>query len=225
MYWLVFKRKGEMTATSDTELQAILSNIELNGINATLEDNPKEDFMLHKIDLDPKIEGLLQTVKDLILYMMGQVGMPQGLLYGEQDLNRDTLKTSIAAWTKGKLKKYREPFLDVVTNQWYHRLTKTLEDQSDKWKKALKIFEIVADVDEFKLDEREQLINALMMLENITGAWTDEARAEFLEMPNLQQNIDPKKGPEDVPPMPSGKGGFDVKDKTTGQEFGVSQSK
>lgn len=222
MYWLVFKRKGEQTGTSDSELQQILANIELNGINATLEENPKEDFMLHKIDLDPKIAELLQTVKDLILYMMGQVGMPQGLLYGEQDLNRDTLKTSISSWTKGKLKKFRQPFLDTLTDQWYRRLTKTLELQSEKWEKAMKIFEIVATVDEFKLDDRAELINALMMLENITGAWTDEARAEFLEMPDLQQKIDPNKGPDDVPPMPSGKGGFDVTDKQSGKQFGVS---
>lgn len=222
MYWLVFKRKGEQTGKSDEELRSILSNIELNGINATLEENPKDDFMLHKIDLDPKIAELLQTVKDLILYMMGQVGMPQGLLYGEQDLNRDTLKTSISSWTKGKLKKFRQPFLDTLTDQWYRRLTKTLELQSDKWKEAMKIFEIVADVDEFKLDDRAELINALMMLENITGAWTDEARAEFLEMPDLQQRIDPKKGPEDIPPMPGKGGGFDVKDKSSGKEFGVS---
>jgi len=225
MYWLVFKRKGEQTGRSDDELRQILSNIELNGINATLEEFPKDDFMLHKIDLDPKIAELLQMVKDLILYMMGQVGMPQGLLYGEQDLNRDTLKTSISSWTKGKLKKFRQPFLDTLTDQWYRRLTKTLEEQSDKWKEAMEIFEIVADVDEFKLDDRGELINTLMMLENITGAWTDEARAEYLEMPELQQKIDPKKGPEDVPPMPGKGGGFDVKDKSSGKEFGVSETR
>jgi hypothetical protein len=224
MYWLVFKRKGETLGTSDEELRKILANIELNGINATLEDEPKEDFMLHKIDLDPKIQELLQMVKDLIIYMMSQVGMPQGLLYGEDSLNRDTLKAKIASWTKGGLKKYRQPFLDVVTSQWYNRLVKTLAPQNKKWEKGLKLFDIVATVDEFKLDEREQLINALMMLENITGAWTDEARAEFLEMEGLQQKIDPDKGPEDVPPMPGKGGGMDIKDKQTGKEFGVSQS-
>jgi len=223
MYWLVFKRKGETTGTSDVELQRILANIELNGINATLEDEPKDDFVLHKIDLDPKIEGLLQTVKDLIQYMMGQVGMPQGLLYGEDQLNRDTLKAKISSWTKGPLKRYRQPFLDVLSNQWYRRLTKTLEEQSEKWEKAMKTFEIVAEVTEFKLDEREQLINALMMLENITGAWTDKARAEWLEIPDLQQKVDPDKDETDVPPMPGG-GGFNVKDKESGKEFGVSKS-
>ncbi|MHA2052621.1 MAG: hypothetical protein ACW99F_03385 [Candidatus Hodarchaeales archaeon] len=226
MYWLVFKRKGEQAGTSDQELTNILSNIELNGINATLEDEPKEDFMLHKIDLDPKIAELLQTVKDLIQYMMSQVGMPQGLLYGEDSLNRDTLKAKISSWTKGSLKYYRNPFLQVITDQWYRRLAKTLEKQSPKWEKALKIFDIEASVDEFKLDNREELINALMMLENITGAWTDEARAEFLEMDDLQQRIDPDKDEMDVPPMPgSGQSNFNVKDNQTGKEFGVSNSK
>ncbi len=224
MYWLVFKRKGETQGTSDEELRRILSNIELNGINATLEDEPKEDFILHKIDLDPKIAELLQTVKDLIIYMMSQVGMPQGLLYGEDSLNRDTLKAKISSWTKGSLKRYRIPFLETLTQQWYRRLTKTLADQSKDWEKALKTFEVIADVEEFKLDERETLINTLMMLENITGPWTDEARAKYLEIDGLQQNIDPDKGPEDVPPMPGGQGGFNVKDKQTGNEFGVSKS-
>jgi hypothetical protein len=135
------------------------------------------------------------------------------------------LKAKISSWTKGSLKKYRDPFLETITNQWYRRLTKTLEDQSEKWVEAMKHIEVFAAVDEFKLDEREQLINALMMLENITGKWTVEAEAEFLEMDDLQQRIDPDAGPEDVPPMPGkGGGGFDVKDKQSGKEFGVSQS-
>ena len=220
MYWLVFKRKGEGVGTSDEELTNILRRIELNGINATLEENPKDDFMVHKVDLDPKISELLETVRDLIHYMISQVGMPQGLLYGEQDLNRDTFKSKVASWTKGALKRYRQPFLDVITDQWYLRLAKTLQKQSTKWEEGLKLFEVVATVNEFKLDTREELLNALMILENVTGAWTDEAKAEFLEMEDLQQKIDPDKDETDIPPMPSGKG-VKVTD-TKGQEFGVS---
>ena len=222
MYWLVFKQKGEELGSRDAELAAILSNVELNGINATLEENPKEDFMLHKIDLDPKIEGLLMTVRDLIQYMMSQVGMPQGLLYGEQDLNRDTFKSKIASWTKGTLKRFRKPFLDTISDQFYTRLTKTLSPQEDRWKKGLEIVEVFADVNEFKLDSTEELINMMMLLENITGAWKDEARAEHLEIPDLQQRVDPKKSAEDVPPMPGGKDMKVTDDK--GKEFGVSKN-
>lgn len=224
MYWLVFKRKGEQVGTSDAELARILSNVELNGINATLEDEPKDDFMLHKIDLDPKISELLQTVKDLIIYMMSQVGMPQGLLYGEDSLNRDTFKSKVASWTKGTLKRYREPFLETITQQWYRRLCKTLAAQSKKWEEALKEFEIIATVEEFKLDDRETLIRTLMELENITGAWKDEARADYLEMEDLQQRVDPEKGPEDLPPMPNRSRGYNVTDRSTGNEFGVSRA-
>ena len=224
MYWLVFKRKGEETQTSDDELASYLSRVELNGINATLEDNPAEDFMVHKIDLDPKIEGLLQTTRELIQYMMSQVGMPQGLLYGEDNLNRDTLKAKISAWTRGALKRYRQPFLDAITDQWYGRLGATLAAQSEKWKKALESFEIIATVDEFQLENREDLLRVMMMLENVTGAWTDKARAEFLEMEDLQQKIDADKAPEDVPPMPGGGGmgggGMKVTDDK-GRKYGV----
>ena len=218
MYWLVFKQKGEDLNTREGELDAILSRIELNGINATLEENPVEDFALHKIDLDPKIAELLQTVRDLIQYMMSQVGMPQGLLYGEEDLNRDTFKSKIATWTKGPLKRYRTPFLEGITKQWYARLGKTLAEQSPEWEKALEKFEIIATVDEFKLDSREDLLNAMQMLENITGPWTDKARAEFLEIEDLAQRIDPTKDISDAPQMSKNK--YKIRDNK-GQEFSV----
>ena len=154
--------------------------------------------------------------------MMSQVGMPQGLLYGEQDLNRDTFKSKIASWTKGTLKRYRQPFLETVGTQWYGRLTKTLEKQRDEWKEGLKLFEVIATINEFKLDSREELINSAIMLQNLTGPWKDEATAEYLEMPDLQQKVDPEKGPEDIPEMP-GQKGMTVKDNK-GQEFGVSNN-
>ena len=219
MYWLVFKRKGEGVATSDLELTRILSNIELNGINATLEDEPEKDFQLHKIDLDPKIMELLQMVKDLIQYMMSQVGMPQGLLYGEQDLNRDTLSKKIAVWTKGGLKAYRQWFLNAVTNQWYRRLCKTLEAQDDKWAEAMKEFEIIADVEEFRLEDMNEQIQYVSQLQQlIEKKLTTKALGEMLDMPDLDSMIDP----DSQPPMALQTSNFNVQNKRTGQNFGVS---
>jgi len=222
MYWIVFKRKFEDVGTSDAEATAILANIELNGINISMEDNPEEDFKLHKIDLDPKIADLLQTVKDMIQYMQGQVGLPQGILYGEQDLNRDTLSKKISTWDKSYIKDKREWFLEPIGIQWYTRLAKTLAKQSEKWKKALKGIEVYADVSPLRLEDLQNQIQVLMMMENITGAWTDEARAEFLDMENLPENIDPDKGPEDVPPMPGGQGaGMKITENGSNRSFGV----
>ena len=218
MYWLVFKRKGEDVATSDQELNRILANIELNGINATLEDDPVNDFQLHKIDLDPKIMELLQMVKDLIQYMMSQVGMPQGLLYGEQDLNRDTLGKKIAVWTKGGLKAYRQWFLDAVTNQWYRRMTKTLEGQSDKWMEAMKEFEIMADVEEFRLEDMAEQVQYVSQLEQLLKhSFTTKALGEMFDMPDLDSMIDP----DSEPPMPMNNS-FNVTDTSTKRNFGVS---
>jgi len=224
MYWLVFKRKGEQLSTSDEELRRILANVELNGINATLEEDPEKDFKLHKIDLDPKIQELLQTVKDLIQYMMSQIGIPQGLLYGEQDLNRDTLSKKISTFVKGPVKKYRSWFLEPITLQHYGRLVLTLAEQDDKWKKALEHFEVVADVEEFRLEDLAQQIQTLIMLENAVGPFKDEAKAEFLDMPDLPDMIDPDKGPEDVPQIPGGRG-FQVTDNENGKTFGVSENR
>jgi len=218
MYWLVFKRKGEQVGTSDQELTRILANIELNGINATLEEVPKDDFMLHKIDLDPKIAELLQTVKDLIQYMMSQVGMPQGLLYGEQDLNRDTLSKKIATWTKGPLKSYREWFLEGVTNFWYRRMTKTLEEQDEKWAKEMKEVEIIADVEEFRLEDMLEQVEYLGKIQELLGqALTTKAIGDMLDMPDIDSMIDPDR----EPPAAMDTNNFNIQEKGSGRKFGV----
>ena len=220
MYWLIFKRKGEQAGTSDEELRRILAGIELNGINATLEENPQEDFVLHKIDLDPKISELLETVNGLIHYMISQIGMPQGLLYGEQDLNRDTLQKKISTWIKGPVKRYRSWFLEPISTQHYGRLAYTLAKQDEKWKKALEEVEVFADIEEFRLEDLEGQLRVLATLENIVGALKDTARAQFIDMKDLSDMIDPDKGPGDVPPMPGGNGKFSVTD-SDGQRYGV----
>ncbi len=226
MYWIVFKRKFEDVGTSDSEATAILANIELNGINISMEDNPEDDFKLHKIDLDPKIADLLQTVKDMIQYMQAQVGLPQGILYGEQDLNRDTLSKKISTWDKSFNKAKRKWFLEPISEHWYRRLAKTLAKQSSEWKKALKDIEVYADVEPLRLEDLQNQIQVLMMMENLTGAWKDEARSEFLDMEKLSDNVDPDKGPEDIPPMPGGQqgGGMTVTDNDTKRSFGVQNT-
>jgi hypothetical protein len=219
MYWLVFKRKGEDVGTSDLELTNILSRIELNGINATLEEDPMNDFQLHKIDLDPKIMELLQMVKDLIQYMMAQVGMPQGLLYGEQDLNRDTLSKKISTWTKGGLKSYREWFLNGVTDQWYRRMTKTLEVQSKKWQKAMKEIEVIADVEEFRLEDMLEQVQYVQQLQQAIGQkLTTKALADMLDQPDLDSMIDP----DAEPPMAMQTTNYRVTDQGRNRQFGVT---
>ena len=219
MYWLVFKRKGESIGTSDVELARILANVELNGINATLEEVPRDDFMLHKIDLDPKIAELLQTVKDLIQYMMAQVGLPQGLLYGEQDLNRDTLSKKIATWTKGPLKSYRSWFLQGVTNYWYRRMTKTLEEQDNEWKKAMDEVEIIADVEEFRLEDMLEQVEFITRIQQILGsALTTKAIGEMIDMPDIDSMLDPDK----EPPEATQTSNFNISEQGTNRKFGVS---
>lgn len=204
MYWLFFKRKGEGTSTAAQEHQAILNAIKLDGINISLEDDPEKDVRVENIDLDPKITELIEMCKFLIQYMMSQVSMPQGLLFGEQDLNRDTLKTGIQTFTKGPIKKYRRWILQAAT-QWYERMAATVIPQDEKIAEVLKDFDIVATVDEFNLESPAELAQGLMMLENAVGApFSLEAKAEYLEVDDLAQMVDPAKGPGDLPPMPGG---------------------
>jgi hypothetical protein len=95
----------------------------------------------------------------------------------------------------------------------------TIIPQNDDVKKVLEDFDIIATVDEFNLDSTVDLANALAILENVTGPWTIEAKAEQLEMDDLAQKIDPKKGPEDLPPLP-GQKKMDITNEK-GQKFQV----
>lgn len=221
MYWLFFKRKGEGVSSAAAEHQAILSAIKLDGINLSLEDDPEHDVRVENIDLDPKIMELIEMCKFLIQYMMSQVGMPQGLVFGEQDLNRDTLKTGIQTFTKGPIKKYRRWILQAAT-QYYERMAATIMQQDEKIKEVLMEFDLVATVDEFNLESPTELAQALMILENATGPWTIEAKSEHLEMDDLAQKLDPTKGPEDLPPMPTGGGNKMNIQNDKGQNFKVS---
>ena len=174
--------------------------------------------MLHKIDLDPKIAELLQTVKDLIQYMMSQVGIPQGLLYGEQDLNRDTLSKKIATWTKGPLKSYREWFLLGITNFWYRRITKTLEEQDDGWKEAMEEVEVMADVEEFRLEDMLEQVEYINRVQQILdAALTTKAIGEMLDIPDIDSMIDPERE------TPEGTKGtqFNITEQGTRRRFGV----
>lgn len=220
MYWIFFKRKGEGLTTAAQEHNAILKSIKLDGINISLEDNPQEDVRVENIDLDPKITELIEMCKFLIQYMMSQVSMPQGLLFGEQDLNRDTLKTGIQTFTKGPIKKYRTWFLRTAT-EWYERMAATIIPQNEEIAKVLKDFDVVATIDEFNLENPIELANGLMVLENATAPWTTEAKAEYLEMEDLAQKLDATKGPEDLPPMPGAGGSKMNIQNDKGQNFKV----
>ncbi len=221
MYWIFFKRRGEGVATAAAEHAAIIKAIKLDGINISLEDDVEKGVRVEKIDLDPKIAELIEMCKFLIQYMMSQVSMPQGLLFGEQDLNRDTLKTGIQTFTKGPIKKYRRWVLHAAT-QWYKRMEATIAAQDEDIKKVLDDFDIIATVDEFNLESDAELAEGLMILENATGPWTTEAKAEYLEMDDLQQKLDPDKSREDLPPMPgSGANKMNI-ENGKGQKFKVS---
>lgn len=219
MYWLFFKRQGEGLMTAQQEHQAILGNIRPDGINISLEDNPETDVRVEKIDLDPKIAELIEMARFLIQYMMSQVGMPQGLLFGEETLNRAVLIGKIRSFIQGPIRKYRKWFLQGITDQWYKRMMVTLAQQDNKFKKVWNDFDVIADVEDFHLEDWQELVQAVLMLSQINPLDNEEV-GKLLGIDNYLAKIDETK---ERPPMP-GKGGMTV---TTpeGKQFGVSDSK
>lgn len=215
MYWVFFKRKGEGLTTAEAEHQAILNSIRLDGINISLEDEPTEDVRVERVDLDPKIQELIEMARFLIQYMMAQVGMPQGMMFDEQALNRATLIGKIRSFIQGPIRKYRKWFLGVVTEQWYNRMVVTISADNEKIKNVLKDFNVIAEVDEFKLENWNELIQAFLMLQQL-NPFKDEAIGDFLNIEGYESFIDKDK---ELPPLP-GKMSMKVTD-SAGKSFGV----
>ena len=220
MYWLFFKRKGEGITTAEQEHAAILKNIRLDGINISLEDDPMNDVKIEKIDLDPKINELIEMCRFMIQYMMAQVGMPQGLLFGEEALNRATLIGKIKSFVQGPVRKYRRWFLDGISEQWYARLAKTMAIQDEEVKKVLKVFNVVADVEEFVLEDWNDLIQPFMMLSQL-NPFKDDEIGKMLHIDNYQSLIDPDK---EVPAMPGSGFGKQTVTNEKGKSFTVADT-
>ena len=220
MYWLFFKRKGEGLTTAEQEHAAILKNIRLDGINISLEDDPMNDVKIEKIDLDPKIQELIEMCRFMIQYMMAQVGMPQGLLFGEEALNRATLIGKIKSFVQGPIRKYRRWFLDGVSEQWYARLAQTMAIQDDEVKKVLDQFNVVADVEEFVLEDWNDLIQPFMMLSQL-NPFKDDEIGKMLHIDNYQSLIDPDK---EVPMMPGSGFGKQTVTNEKGKSFTVADT-
>ncbi len=219
MYWIFFKRKGEGLMTAEAEHSAILNSIRLDGINISLEDEPNDDVRIERLDLDPKIIELIEMARFLIQYMMAQVGMPQGLMFDEQALNRATLIGKIRSFIEGPIRKYRTWFLEAVSQQWYARMLRTMAEQDDDVKEVLKDFDVVADVEDFKLEYWPELVQAFLILSQL-NPFKNEEIGKFLNIENYESKIDPD---AEKPPLPGGRGAGGMKITTSeGKEFGVS---
>ncbi len=81
----------------------------------------------------------------------------------------------------------------------------------------LEEFNIVADVEEFVLEDWHDLIQPFMMLSQL-NPFKDDEIGKMLHIENYQSLIDPSK---ERPPMP-GKGGFQVKGQD-GSNFEVNE--
>ncbi len=217
MYWIFFKRKGEGLMTAEAEHTAILNSIRLDGINISLEDEPNDDVRIERLDLDPKIIELIEMARFLIQYMMAQVGMPQGLMFDEQALNRATLIGKIRSFIQGPIRKYRQWFLEAVSQQWYARMIQTLLPQDERIAKLLEDFDVVADVEDFKLENWPELVQAFLVLSQL-NPFKNEEIGKFLNIENYESKIDPD---AEKPPLPGGAGGMKIT-APDGKEFGVS---
>ncbi len=188
MYWIFFKRKGQQQFDAITELQMIKDNLAPDGINMSLEDNPNDDVRVEKIDLRSDIGGLIQMAEFLIRYMLGQsLGMPKSLIFDEEAVNRATQIATTRSYIKTTIKKKREWFCHILTQQWYGRNFKTLYKDKPEYKK----YRVVATVEEMKLESWIELIEGFTQLLQL-GNWKKEAIGEFLGIENYEENLDPE---------------------------------
>jgi hypothetical protein len=80
-------------------------------------------------------------------------------------------------------------------------------------------FEIIADVEEFRLEDMMEQVQYVNQLQQTIGkSLTTKAFGEMLDMPDLDSMIEPNS----QPPAPVGQSNFQVTDQGTQRRFGVS---
>jgi len=99
-------------------------------------------------------------------------------------------------------------------------MTKTLEGQDKKWEEAMKEFDVIADVNEFKLEDSLEQLAYIQQLQQVVGKMlTTKAIGDIMDEPDIDSMIDP----DSEAPMPMNNS-FNVTDNSPGQPSGQKKS-
>jgi len=169
---------------TDAMLNALVNNIKAGAFNAIAA--RKEDIEFRTLDLEPKVQELVQLIDAYERLIIGNSTVPSALLGREEDQNMATLKGKIEFFMNGVIRSERENIVREVSRQWYERLVKRIEPN------ALKELNVSAEFEPFIISNWVDMVEAVKKLKELLPTLSDDATLTILGLEYLKSDINNK---------------------------------
>jgi len=147
------------------------------------------DFKFMEMKINADIEALMKVHDAMIKIMIGIIGMPQSLIYGEGDANRSTLVGRIVSFINNQVTQLRTSIGTQIGLQWYMPNFRILYKDTEEGRKLLDIFYIDVEFEEMELETRTEKVERLL-LETELYPYKPEHIGEELGEKDYMKNID-----------------------------------
>lgn len=165
---------------ADAMLNALVNNLKPGAFNAIAA--KKEDVDFKTLDLEPKVQELVQLIDAYERLIIGNSTVPSALLGREEDQNMATLKGKIEFFMNGVIRAEREAIVREVSRQWYQRLVERIEPS------ALNELNISAEFEPFIVSNWIDMVDAVKKLKELLPNLSEDAILTILGLEYLKND-------------------------------------
>lgn len=165
---------------ADVMLNALVNNLKPGAFNAIAA--KKEDVDFKTLDLEPKVQELVQLIDAYERLIIGNSTVPSALLGREEDQNMATLKGKIEFFMNGVIRAEREAIVREVSRQWYQRLVERIEPS------ALNELNISAEFEPFIVSNWIDMVDAVKKLKELLPNLSEDAILTILGLEYLKND-------------------------------------
>jgi hypothetical protein len=162
-------------------LNALVNSLKPGAFNAIAA--KKEDVDFKTLDLDPKVQELVQLIDAYERLIIGNSTVPSALLGREEEQNMATLKGKIEFFMNGVIRAEREAIVREVSRQWYQRLVERIEPN------ALNELNISAEFEPFIVSNWVDMVDAVKKLKELLPNLSENAILTMLGLEYLKNDM------------------------------------
>ncbi|MEM3001278.1 MAG: hypothetical protein QXI92_01500 [Candidatus Nitrosocaldus sp.] len=172
---------GRSKEEAENMLKTLVSNIKPGAFNAIAA--RKDDVEFRTLDLEPKVNDLVQLIDAYERLIIGNSTVPSALLGREEDQNMATLKGKIEFFMNGAIRAERESIVREVSRQWYQRLVERIEPT------ALNEVSVGAEFEPFIVSNWVDMVDAVSKLKSLIPEMSTDAILTILGLEYLKNDI------------------------------------
>jgi len=166
---------------ADAMLNALVNSLKPGAFNAIAA--KKEDVDFKTLDLEPKVQELVQLIDAYERLIIGNSTVPSALLGREEEQNMATLKGKIEFFMNGVIRAEREAIVREVSRQWYQRLVERIEPS------VLNELNISAEFEPFIVSNWVDMVDAVKKLKELLPNLSENAILTMLGLEYLKSDM------------------------------------